>query len=192
MTVLFVAALAEETTALIDRGIVPLHVGVGKVEAATNLAHHLAAPGERPDLIVNLGTAGGLRGQRLAEVVEVATVLQHDFDRETASAFVGRELPGGPRRVAAPDGVGATLATGDRIVADPTDRERLAAVADLVDMEGYAIATVGARFGIPVRIAKAVSDGADDGAQTSWTDTLTRCSHALADWAHDQGLLPPA
>jgi len=186
MTVLFVAALEEETSALSELDLV--HVGVGKVQAAAYLAHHLATSGRRYDLIVNVGTAGALRGQRHAEVVEVGTVLQHDFDRETASAFVGRSVGGGPLALAAPAGTTATLATGDRIVADGEQQQRLAEVADLVDMEGYAVAAVGAAFAIPVRIAKAVSDGADQDAQASWTGTLARCSAALATWITAEGL----
>lgn len=55
-------------------------------------------------------------------------------------------------------------------------------------MEGYAVAAVGERFGIPVRIVKAVSDGADQQAQASWNETLARCSAALAAWIEAAGL----
>jgi adenosylhomocysteine nucleosidase len=181
VSVLFVAALEEETVAL-RHHLEVLHVGVGKVESAACLGHHLARRPSLPELIVNVGTAGGLQGQALAEIVEVATVFQHDFDHATASAFVGRELPGGPLVLDAPKDTRARLATGDRVITDPRDRDRLARSAELVDMEGYAVAAVATRFGVPIRIVKAISDGADGTAQTSWTDALRRCSDGLAGW----------
>lgn len=187
MTVLLVAALEEETVAFpADAPI--LHVGVGKVQAAARLAHHLAITSDRPDLIVNVGTAGGLQGQPLATVSEVVTVHQHDFDQVGVSAFVGRDLEGGPITLSAPTGTVARLATGDRIVAAARDRRGLAATADLVDMEGYAIAAVATRFGIPVRIVKVVSDAADDEVFTTWTETLRHCSEALVSWLAERGI----
>ncbi len=187
MSVWFVAALPEETGSLPAEAPV-VHVGVGKVQAATALAHRLAMAPQLPDLVVNLGTAGGLRGQRLGQVVEVATVSQHDFDREGASAFVGRELEGGPLHLDAPAGATARLATGDHVVTDATVRDRLATTTDLVDMEGYAVAATANRFGIPVRIVKVVSDGADDDAARDWPQTLQLCADRLASWVRDSGL----
>ena len=188
MRVLFVAALPEESAALTGATDV-LHLGVGKVQAAATLGRHLADHGREIDLVVNLGTAGGLHGQPLAEVREVGTVHQHDFDQAGLSSFVGRDLPGGALRLAGPPEARARLATGDRLVLDPRERGRLAGEADLVDMEGYAVASVGAAFGIPVRIVKAVSDSADEQAATTWRDALARCADALAGWAVEQDLV---
>ena len=56
------------------------------------------------------------------------------------------------------------LATGDVFVTDPLVRARLAEVASLVDMEGYAVAYACRQFGVPVRLVKHVSDDADEGA----------------------------
>ena len=186
MSVLFVAALEEETVAL--RRHVPVHhLGVGKVQAAAGLARLLAAT--PADLVVNIGTAGGLHGQALGEVVEVATVYQHDFGHAAISDFVGRPLPGGPLRLDGPPGASARLATGDHLVTAAAERTRLAADADVVDMEGYAIAATTHALGRPVWLAKSVSDGADDGFATTWPDALARCSDALAQWAVSRDLL---
>jgi adenosylhomocysteine nucleosidase len=187
VSVLFVAALPEETAAL-SAGAPVLHVGVGKVQAAATLAHHLATVGRDVDLVVNLGTAGGLREQRIGDIVEVARVHQHDFDQPGVSRFVGRELPGGPLDLTGPPGATGRLATGDRVILDPTDRERLARDADVVDMEGYAIAAVGAAFGVDVWITKAVSDAADGDALIAWRDAMASCAAALAAWVDERGL----
>jgi adenosylhomocysteine nucleosidase len=184
--VLVVAALEEETRAFAAHTEV-LHLGVGKVQAAATLAARLAA--DPCDLVVSVGTAGGLQGQPIGTVVEVATVFQHDFDQAGLSAFVGRELPGGPLTLDGPDGAVGRLATGDRLITSAADRQRLAVHADVVDMEGYAVAATARAFGCRVWLAKAVSDGAGDEVALEWPAALERCSNALLGWADARGLL---
>jgi adenosylhomocysteine nucleosidase len=81
------------------------------------------------------------------------------------------------------------LATGDRLITSAADRQRLAGHADVVDMEGYAVAATARAFGRRVRMAKAVSDGAGDEVAVEWPAALERCSEALLGWARSQGLL---
>jgi adenosylhomocysteine nucleosidase len=186
MRVLFVAALEEEARALAAH-VEVCYLGVGKVQAATALAARLAD--EPCDVVVNIGTAGGLQGQAIGEVVEVATVHQHDFDHAGVSAFVGRPLPGGPLQLDGPPGATGRLATGDRLITSAATRARLAVHADVVDMEGYAVAATARALGREVWLAKAVSDGASDQMALEWPEALRRCSEALAAWAADRGLL---
>ncbi|MFU8840411.1 MAG: nucleosidase [Nitriliruptoraceae bacterium] len=186
MTVLFVAALAEETRGL-DAHVEVCHLGVGKVQAATALAARLAR--DPCELVVSVGTAGGLHGQPIGQVVEVATVHQHDFDHVGVSAFVGRELPGGALQLDGPPGAAGRLATGDRLITSRGARERLAGAADVVDMEGYAVAATARAFGRQVWIAKAVSDHAGEQVAVQWPEALERCSEALLGWAASHGLL---
>lgn len=189
MRVLFVAALAEESEGLEEAGAEVLHVGVGKVQAATALAHHLATHATGTDLVVNVGTAGALGRQTLGEVHEVARVHQHDFDHRGLSSFVGRPLPGGGIQLPGPSDAAARLATGDRLILEDGERDELARHADLVDMEGYAVAATCRRFGMPVWLVKAVSDNADGEAAMTFHQTLELCSHRLAAWAGQRGLL---
>jgi adenosylhomocysteine nucleosidase len=184
--VLFVSALPEESRAL-ERHVPVLHLGVGKVQAAATLAARLAR--EPADLVVNLGTAGGLRGQHVGDLVEVGTVWQHDFDHVAIGAFVGRPVAGGPLELAGPPGAAGRLATGDRVIVSDADRVALAADADVVDMEGYAVAATARAFGREVWLTKAVSDGADADAVGTWRDALGLCSERLAAWAEGHGLL---
>ncbi|MGH3444723.1 MAG: hypothetical protein ACRDPB_05060 [Nocardioidaceae bacterium] len=74
----------------------------------------------------------------------------------------------------------AALASGDLFVHDPVDRARLAARADLVDMERYAVAYACTRFDVPVRLVKHVSDNAD-GTALDWPAALDRSARALVD-----------
>lgn len=186
MKVLFVAALEEEAQSLAAH--VEVHrVGVGKVQAAAALAarlHRTAC-----DLVVNIGTAGGLQRQPIGEVVEIGMVHQHDFDHAGVSAFVGRALPGGPLRLDGPAGARGRLATGDRLITSASARARLAGEADVVDMEGYAVAATARAFGREVWLAKAISDGAGEDMPIEWPTALRRCSDALGAWAAARGLL---
>ncbi|MFI6445122.1 nucleosidase [Kitasatospora sp. NPDC050543] len=179
---LLVVAVKEEAVYLGD-GLPVLLTGIGKINAASAVATVLARA-ERPSEIVNLGTAGALR-PGWAGTHQVAEVLQHDIDTPGLYALTGRTY-GAPISVS--DVAGPVLATGDLFVSDPEARERLALTADLVDMEGYAVATVAQRAGVPVRLVKHVSDEAGAGADRTWRASVDDCARHLADWARSHGL----
>ena len=172
---LLVVALDEEALHLhLDLPV--LITGVGKVNAAIAVATLLAEV--RPASVINLGTAGALRAG-LEGIHEIGTVTQHDFDDEALVALVGTHQ-GPPIEL----GAGLTLATGDRFVEGGALRERIAQHADLVDMEGYAVAAACRAAGVPVRLVKLVSDDADESAGTTWADTGEDHAGTLAIWAH--------
>jgi len=173
---LLVVALDEEARQLGD-DLPVLITGVGKVCAAVSVAALLATA--RPAYVVNLGTAGGLR-HGLDGVHEIGTVVQHDFDDESVAAIVGHHF-GGPIVL----GEGLVLATGDRFVAGGPVRDALAAHADLVDMEGYAVAAACVTAGVPARLVKLVSDDAGADAGRTWAESVADHAHTLAAWAHD-------
>lgn len=172
-----------------------LVTGVGKVRAALAVAHALGG-GARPRELVNVGTAGGLH-PGMEGTHEIAAVFQHDFDDPALYTVTGRHdgPPLGlsavravtptpvPGSTTAPGGVEApVLATGDRFVAGGPLRDRLVTMADLVDMEGYAVAAAGAAFGVPTRLVKHVSDPADEGAGDTWVEGVDACARVLAEW----------
>ncbi|MEU3985443.1 nucleosidase [Streptomyces sp. NPDC026672] len=183
---LIVAAVAEEA-ARVDSRFPVLVTGMGKVNAAAALSLTLAAGG-RPREIINLGTAGALR-EMPGGVHEIAYVIQHDLDRGLLQSISGYSY-GHPLRVG-PD-AGPVLATGDTFVSDSAVRERLAREADLVDMEGYAVATVAERLGIPVRLVKFVSDQADESARTTWPEAVAHAAGVLAGWLDEHADRPAA
>lgn len=170
---LLVVALELEADQLGDR--LPLLItGVGKVRAATAVSRLLAV--SRPALVVNIGTAGALR-HGLDGVHEVGTVIQHDFDSAAIERVTGVGY-GPPLHL----GDGLTLATGDQFVQGGPVREALAGHADLVDMEGYAVAAACLDADVPVRLVKLVSDEADERALRSWVDTVSDHARTLARW----------
>ncbi|MFJ3903587.1 nucleosidase [Streptomyces sp. NPDC090025] len=174
---LLVLAVKEEAQHL-DTDLPVLLTGMGKVNAATALATVLGR-GPHPSEIVNLGTAGALRPGMTGTHV-IGTVLQHDLDGALLATLTG-ETYGAP--ITLPAGGDVVLATGDAFISDEAARERLAARAALVDMEGYALATAAALAGVPLRIVKHVSDEAGEGAARSWRESVAECARALADWA---------
>ncbi|MFB7379646.1 nucleosidase [Kitasatospora purpeofusca] len=179
---LLVVAVREEAAHLGDR-LPVLLTGIGKVNAAAALATVLAG-GQHPSEVVNLGTAGALR-PGWEGIHTVTQVIQHDLDTPALYALTGRTY--GAPLVVGRGGDGPVLATGDLFVSDPAARDRLAEHADLVDMEGYAVAAVAHRAGLPVRLVKHVSDEAGDGAAHSWQESVDDCARHLADWLHAQG-----
>ncbi|MEV4350016.1 nucleosidase [Actinoplanes sp. NPDC049596] len=177
---LLVVATKEEAQFL--RSELPVLItGIGKVNAAVAVAGALAGA-VRPSEVINLGTAGALR-PGLQGLYAVTGVIEHDLDHRLLYEMTG-EVFGD--RVELAGGDGLTLATGDVFVAGRPHRDTLAARADLVDMEGYAVAVAAARFGVPVRMIKYVSDQADENAAVTWLDSVTDCARALAGWVADE------
>ena len=175
---LLVVALELEAVALRELSLPILVTGAGKVNAAVGVATAINI--SRPRELINLGTAGGLKDD-IHGTHLVSTVLEHDIDDASihAIADVHCSLPINLSRE------GLILATGDRFIATAEDRQLLAVVADMADMEGYAIAKAAAVAGVALTMVKHVSDQADEHAARSWVDSVTWCSHQLAMWVRE-------
>lgn len=171
---LVVVAVHEEAEHLAT-DLPVLVMGVGKLAAATALLEVMAPleADRRPASLINAGTAGALRDGMDGTHV-IGTSIQHDIDGHAIALLVGDDPA--PRLSL---GIGPTLATGDQFIADAATRDRLARRADLVDMEGYAVALVGCRLSLPVTLLKHVSDAADESAAGSWLDSVAACSRQL-------------
>ena len=177
---LLVVAVAEEAAHL-NGGLPVLLTGMGKVNAGVALAAVLAR-GPLPAAVVNLGTAGALR-PGLEGTHEIGEVIQHDLDSEVLRTLTGATV-GAPLTLDAVRS-GPVLATGDLFVAEESARQRLAERADLVDMEGYAVASAALAAGVPVRLVKHVSDEAGEGAARTWRESVDACARALGLWVRD-------
>jgi adenosylhomocysteine nucleosidase len=172
---LVAVALREEAAYLGEVGVDVVLTGPGKISAALALAnaiHRLA-----PSVVFNVGTAGALRSG-LSGVLRVGSVFEHDFDHAGLTALLGIELPG-PLRLT--DESDLVLATGDAFVQGGPLRDALAARADLVDMEGYAVARACVAAGVACELWKVVSDEATEGALRSWQDTIDASARRIAE-----------
>ncbi|MBS4753880.1 nucleosidase [Nocardioides sp. zg-ZUI104] len=179
-----VAAVAAEA-AHVPAGLDVVVTGIGKTRAATALTRYLATVPDLSDLVlVNLGTAGALREDLGVDpahdgLFEIGTVLNHDINAEAI-----RALGYDPRERLEIGEAPTVLASGDVFVTDPVVRDRLAAQAHLVDMEGYAVAWVAQEFGVPLRMVKHVSDNADEGAM-EWVELVEASARILGHWVQE-------
>lgn len=180
---LLVVALEEEAAHLHVSELPVLVTGIGKVNAAVAVTSVLGQ--SSPSRVVNLGTAGALR-EGISGTHVIRRVVQHDLDDDGIFALTGLHFAT-PIDLAAE---GSTLATGDAFVSDDAHRALLAQRADLVDMEGYAVAAAAIAAGVPVTLVKEVSDTASDGAGATWRQAVDACAERLGAWVHANLLLP--
>lgn len=182
--VLFVMALDSEYGPHLQRRFEPLLTGVGPVEAAmrTSLAlGALAHAGERPDLIVSVGSAGS-RTCPLGEVFQVASVSWRDMDASPLGFAKGvTPLIDHPVAIPLPTPLAipaARLSTGANVVSG----EAYAAIdADMVDMETFALARVAHVFDVPLIGLRGISDGPGELAGLhDWTALLGHLDEKLA------------
>ncbi len=190
---LLVVATREEAEHLaVDVPV--LLTGIGRINATAALTETLAR-GPLPTTVLNVGTAGALDdgpSSGLHGVHRISSVLLHDFSHSAVRKLAGADayppialdVPaegGGDGPSSSDAGPGKVLATGDLFVEDSATRARLAETADLVDMEGYAIAWVARRYGVPVELIKLVSDPADESAGKLWAAGVAECSRVLGE-----------
>ncbi len=175
--VLVVSATAAEANH-VPAGLDVVITGIGKSAAAAATTQAvIERGGVGSDVtVVNIGTVGALR-DGLSGLCLPSTVINHDINADAI-----RALGYDPAEIIELDnGDGTVLASGDVFVTDPVTRSRLAERADLVDMEGYAIAYACRRLGVPVRLVKHVSDSADEAA-LDWPALVDASAHALGAW----------
>lgn len=178
MDILYVSATKQEASALPSN--VPLLVtGIGMVNAAIAVSSRLAATEKLPDLVINFGTAGALVNAYHG-VFEISHTFQHDFDHELLSQIAGCEIPNGIELRCTGEFPSAKLATGNSFIGDSDTRARLSTLAQLCDMEGYAVAATCQVFGVPCSLIKQVSDTADEQAATEWSGAVDRGALDLA------------
>jgi len=185
LTVLPVMAAPAEYGAHLKARIDPLITGVGPVEAAVSLATALArmdGQGDRPDLIVSLGSCGS-RTLEHAAVYQVTSVGYRDMDASALGFPKGvtplSDLPAVlPLPCPIPGLPTASLSTGANVVSgaayDAID-------ADMVDMETWALARAAHTFDVPLVALRGVSDGRTElKALEDWTGTLHLIDEHLA------------
>lgn len=175
---LLVAALESELVAFPENlpGFDRLVTGPGKLKATYALTRALDA-GDYDEVLV-VGTAGALDETIGFGVHEIHWTFQHDVINENG---IRGEHVSMPQRLDLGGG-DISIATGDSFIDDADTVVTIRGLGGrLVDMESYAYTWVAAQFGVPIRIWKAVSDTAQDGANTTWEEAVTACSHDLRD-----------
>lgn len=154
-----------------------LFTGVGKVNAAYHLTKRLMS-GPKPDLVLNLGTAGSSFFNR-GEIVVSEAFVQRDMDvsglglPKYKTPFIDE-----PEVLAyglVPNGFEKGICgSGDNF--ETTMKKD---IFNLIDMEAYAFAFLCKREDLPFVCLKYVSDGADESAAEDWSTQLKVAANAL-------------
>lgn len=173
-----VSGIDFHTGLLYGKTVTIAQCGIGKVFAA--LAAEIMILKYQPSLIINTGVGGALADGLVPTDTVIATrLVQHDMD--TSAIGDPKGLVSGINKIyfdadaraveiltrgAASLGINAvcgTVATGDKFIATPADKERIVSdfAADACEMEGCAIAQTAYVNGTPFAVIRAISDSAD-------------------------------
>ena len=153
------------------------YTGIGKINSARLTTELILAT--KPDLILNVGTAGCLRKELLGEVFGVKEVIERDMIAEPlaprGTVPLSNQLP-----VLESSFGTARCATGDSFVTS-RDQWLLDNLVDLVDMELFAIAKVADYYGVEWKSIKFASDLADGNAAVHWNDSLQMADFKISE-----------
>lgn len=160
-----------------------LVTGCGKVNAAFALTDWLRIH-PFPDLVLNVGTAGGVSEWAIEKhLVQPDVIVQADFDTTMIETVTGFTFGSPITLDSHEDPLGSSsgkLATSDRFVTD--DRALKRAGVDICDMEAYALAHVSYSLAVPFRCVKVVSDPADESSVSLWPSVIHKRAQDLGEW----------
>lgn len=162
MNDIILIALTDEAPELYAKYANVFHTGVGKVSAAIAAATLIEK--YKPQRVFNFGTAGGITVDH-GGIFQCTTFSQRDFF--VSGCFISQEELDLHGSIVSGTG-GLHLSTGDNFVTDPAQANG----ADLVDMEGYAIAKACRGAGVEFICYKFVSDRADENAADHFQDNV--------------------
>jgi len=158
--IILVSASPKEHGGLKElHGIPIFQVGIGKINAASNLTEILW--NEEPDVVINFGSCGNLKGHKVGGILQVGEVF-NDFDTQGLSENKSIKL----------GNTGIKCFTTDTIY-DSTHEQytdlylESIKASNIVDMECYALAQVCKQRGIEFQSYKWVSD---DGTPSTWEE----------------------
>jgi adenosylhomocysteine nucleosidase len=163
--ILVLTALKSELDAeRAPHGVEVIYSGVGKINTAMVTTAALLAA--KPRLVVNYGTCGKISGA-LHGLVEISHVVQRDM---MAMPLAPRGVtPLSDEKNILSSGFGTAICgTGDSFVT-AHDPWLIDNKIDVVDMELFAIAHICARYDVPWRAFKFITDEANDIAHEHWT-----------------------
>ena len=154
-----------------------LVTGIGKVNAAFSLTRSIYQL--RPNLIVNLGSAGSNHFSR-GEIICCTSFVQRDMDvrglgfalYETPFSGMPPVLDHGLKFEGIPEGI---CGTGDSF-----EMNHATTAYNLVDMEAFPLAMIAQREAIPFLCLKYISDGADGAAPEDWSVHVHRAAAAFS------------
>jgi adenosylhomocysteine nucleosidase len=151
--------------------------GIGKINASRLVTHLILE--ERPDLILNVGTAGCLVPGFLGGVFGLKEVIERDMMTEPLAPRGTVPLSDQPSAFTSDFGT-AKCATGDSFITSK-DSWLIESGVDLVDMELFAIAKISKHYGVQWRAIKFASDLADENAASHWNGSLHHANEKISE-----------
>lgn len=187
--ILTVGGVKIHTGMLFGRRVAISKCGVGKVFAAVTAEAMIIAT--EPGLLVNTGVGGALAsGLKTGDIVIADKLVQHDMDTSAIGDPVGLvsginkvyfETDGRAVKILSDGALAlklgarvATVASGDKFIADKSEKDRITTLFDasVCEMEGAAIAHAAYLSSTPVVVIRAISDSADEGATMDYLEFL--------------------
>ena len=141
---------------------------IGKV--ASTLAATTLIDKFNIDQLINIGLAGAIKPIAAGSAYFISSVTQHDafipFDDYQQDMYqsINCTVPKQTTQT-------AILTTGDQFI---TDSSTINTDADMVDMEGFAVAYVANRRNIPVTLIKGISDDANNSSEEALFENLNK------------------
>jgi adenosylhomocysteine nucleosidase len=153
------------------------YTGIGKINSARLTTELILTT--KPDLILNVGTAGCLSKNLLGEVFGIKEVIERDMVAEPLAPRGTVPLSDQPPLLKSNFGT-TRCATGDSFVTSK-DQWLLDNHVDLVDMELFAIAKVATHYDVEWKSIKFASDLADENAAAHWNDSLEKANEKISE-----------
>ena len=147
--------------------------GVGKINATIATLQFIQQ--NKPDLIINFGTAGAINPS-LEGLLQCGSAVQHDFDLRPLGFPLGAMFGKNTPEIIEWDS-GYRIGSGDQFVIKHPE-----IACDLVDMEAFAIAKVCRIHKVKFKCLKYVSDKADDTAPKNWQEEMAKGANYFAQW----------
>jgi len=154
---IYVAKIGEAEVHVVIGGI-----GTRGVATLTNLFQ------ERPDICVVTGLAGSLKSDYTAGTVVVAKTVKHDKAEKVLTSndsLLELAVRCGATSV-------DSFLTADAVVTSVSDKLRLSAIADAVEMESFHLMAEARRYGLPAVAVRAISDGVDQDLPLDFNQTI--------------------
>lgn len=159
-----------------------IFTGIGKAAAAMNLTRAICE--NRPDYVINIGTAGTLN-HSVGDIItcnrfvdrdfQVTHLPGIDFEITVETTQVCELLPEGWKRMI--QKAAGTCNTGDSFVTEVAHFD-----GDVVDMEAYAQALVCRELSVPFVAVKYVTDIIGKNSVQHWEDKLSDARLGIDAW----------
>jgi nucleoside phosphorylase len=165
----------EEGELTHDRDYLVAITGIGKIKATLRTERFLQQ--HKLERIIHAGTCAALNKELVSgTIVGIEQVFEGDRIELATPTYPRMPLSMPFKGVAT-----GTLVTQDHFVDEEDERNYWQRIADVSDMEGYAIAYVAALHGTPLHIVKVVV-GTVKGTDPAFKKTLQEAHHKIGDF----------